>query len=104
MARDEGRRGGIGLGGKVGGLEVGMVWDVILVGADEVPVDQDGEEAEKMLNGVHHDHDGKQTKIGGKVDFFGWETWEEKLAKWLFSGDDRNIRAVWVGGELVCRK
>lgn len=100
-------RGGaevLGLGGKVGGLEVGMVWDAILVGADEVPVDQDGEEAEKMLNGVHHDDDGKHTKIGGKVDFFGWETWEEKIAKWLFSGDDRNVRAVWVGGELVCRK
>jgi len=99
-------RGGaevLGLERKVGGLEVGMAWDVILVGADQVPADQDGEDAEKMLNGVVH-HEGKHTKIGGKVDFFGWESWEEKVAKWLFSGDDRNVRAVWVGGELVCRK
>ncbi|KAG0635215.1 hypothetical protein HOY80DRAFT_465646 [Tuber brumale] len=100
-------RGGaevLGLKGKVGGLEVGMVWDAILVGVDEVPFHQggEGEDVNGAPNGTHHE--GKVTKVGGKVDIFGWENWEEKVAKWLYSGDDRNIRAVWVGGKLVCRK
>jgi guanine deaminase len=37
----------------------------------------------------------------GNVDVFGWETWEEKVAKWLFNGDDRNTKKVWVKGRLV---
>ncbi|RPA98421.1 Metallo-dependent hydrolase [Choiromyces venosus 120613-1] len=97
-------RGGaqvLGLEGKVGAFEVGMVWDAILVGADEVPVALDCDAA-GMFNGVSEKV--KKPKIGGKVDFFGWESWEEKVAKWLYSGDDRNVRAVWVGGELVCQK
>ncbi|PWW72224.1 Metallo-dependent hydrolase [Tuber magnatum] len=101
-------RGGaevLGLEGKVGGLEVGMVWDAILVGADEVPFDHTPNgrgNGVKMPTEAHHE--GKKSKIGGKVDFFGWESWEEKVAKWLYSGDDRNIRSVWVGGELVFQK
>ena len=27
--------------------------------------------------------------------------WDEILAKWVFSGDDRNVKAVWVKGRLV---
>ncbi|CUS10035.1 unnamed protein product, partial [Tuber aestivum] len=99
-------RGGaevLGLEGKVGGFGVGMVWDAILVGANEVPYHQNGEAiGDEMPIGVHHEW--KKTRIGGKVDFFGCESWEEKVAKWLYSSDDRNIRAVWVGGELVCQK
>ncbi|CAZ85869.1 unnamed protein product [Tuber melanosporum] len=99
-------RGGaevLGLKGKVGGLEVGMVWDAILVGLNGVPFNLCGEgDVNGAPNGIHHG--GKGAKIGGKVDIFGWENWEEKVAKWLYSGDDRNIRAVWVGGKLVCRK
>ncbi|KAF7521274.1 hypothetical protein G7054_g12512 [Neopestalotiopsis clavispora] len=37
----------------------------------------------------------------GPVDIFGWESWEERLAKWVFSGDDRNTEKVWVKGRLV---
>ncbi|CRK13367.1 hypothetical protein BN1723_017337, partial [Verticillium longisporum] len=42
-----------------------------------------------------------QTYGQGNVDIFGWETWEEKMAKWLFNGDDRNTKKVWVRGRLV---
>ncbi|CAK7270062.1 hypothetical protein SEPCBS57363_003911 [Sporothrix epigloea] len=35
------------------------------------------------------------------VDVFGWETWEDRIAKWLFNGDDRNTKKVWVNGRLV---
>jgi guanine deaminase len=37
----------------------------------------------------------------GCVDIFGWEGWEERVAKWVWNGDDRNVKRVWVGGRLV---
>lgn len=76
-------RGGVkvvGMEDKIGGLEVGMEWDVQFVGFYEV----DEEEEEE-----------------GNVDVFGWESWEEKIVKWVYNGDDRNIKKVWVRGRLV---
>jgi guanine deaminase len=80
-----GTKGGakvVGLGDKIGGFGVGMEWDAQLIG----------------LGGVDGD-------LGfgdeGPVDIFGWETWEERVAKWVFNGDDRNTQAVWVKGRLV---
>lgn len=81
-------RGGaevVGLEGKVGAFEVGMDWDAQLIGLCEV--DDKGGVAEEEEE--------------GNVDIFGWESWEEKVAKWLFNGDDRNTRKVWVKGRLV---
>lgn len=80
-------RGGarcVGLEGVVGGFEVGMQWDAQLVALDSVGEDGGGGGCE-----------------GGNVDVFGWETWEEMVAKWLFNGDDRNTTKVWVKGRLV---
>jgi guanine deaminase len=37
----------------------------------------------------------------GPVDVFGWESWGERVEKWVYSGDDRNTVAVWVKGRLV---
>lgn len=79
-------RGGarcVGLDGVVGGFEVGMQWDAQLVSLGVV-----GE-------------DGTTTGVEGNVDVFGWESWEEMVAKWLFNGDDRNTSKVWVKGRLV---
>ncbi|KAM0438811.1 hypothetical protein ACHAPT_001571 [Fusarium lateritium] len=80
-----GTRGGasvVGLGDRVGGFEEGMEWDAQLIGLSRV--DEDGVAEED-----------------GNVDVFGWETWEERMAKWLFNGDDRNVKKVWVRGRLV---
>jgi guanine deaminase len=80
-------RGGakvVGLQDKVGAFEVGMEWDAQHVALNEVTED-----------GILPEED------EGMVDVFGWETWEEKVAKWLFNGDDRNTQAVWVKGRLV---
>lgn len=77
-------RGGaklVGLEGRVGGFEVGMEWDALLVD----------------LGGVGSEGQGTE----GNVDVFGWESWEECVAKWLFNGDDRNLHKVWVRGRLV---
>ncbi|KAI1190674.1 guanine deaminase [Nemania serpens] len=81
-------RGGaqvLGLADKIGGFEVGKQWDAQLVDLGAVP-DEVAED--------------DQT-ITGNVDLFGWETWDERIAKWVFSGDDRNTKKVWVRGRLV---
>ncbi|KAF4966191.1 hypothetical protein FSARC_6075 [Fusarium sarcochroum] len=78
-------RGGaevVGLEERIGGFEEGMEWDAQLI----------------RLGGV--DEDGVAEE-DGNVDVFGWESWEEKVAKWLFNGDDRNVKQVWVRGRLV---
>ncbi|KAI1099395.1 guanine deaminase [Jackrogersella minutella] len=81
-------RGGadvVGLAGKVGGFDLGMEWDAQLVALSLVPDEPD--EADMADR--------------GNVDVFGWETWEDRVAKWVFNGDDRNVRKVWVKGRLV---
>jgi guanine deaminase len=78
-----GTRGGamvVGLEGKIGGFGVGMEWDAQLIG----------------LGGVQD-----EGVDGGAVDIFGWESWEDRVAKWVYNGDDRNTLAVWVKGRLV---
>ncbi|KAI0101643.1 guanine deaminase [Nemania sp. FL0031] len=81
-------RGGaqvVGLADKIGGFEVGMQWDAQLVDLGTVP-DDVAEDDQAML---------------GNVDVFGWEKWDERIAKWVFNGDDRNTKKVWVQGRLV---
>lgn len=77
-------RGGaatIGLGERVGAFEEGMEWDAQLIGLGRVDNEGFGEDS--------------------NVDVFGWETWDEKMAKWLFNGDDRNVKRVWVKGRMT---
>ncbi|KAH6855811.1 hypothetical protein B0I37DRAFT_63357 [Chaetomium sp. MPI-CAGE-AT-0009] len=86
-------RGGaevVGLEGRVGGFEVGMEWDAQLVGLGVV-----GEDGE-VVGGEGEGEDG-----GGDVDVFGWESWPNRVAKWVYNGDDRNTKKVWVRGRLV---
>ena len=83
-------RGGakcLGLGEKVGAFEVGMEWDVQLI---ELGNAADGGDDEGVEGGDQ-----------GLVELWGKETWAEKVAKWLFCGDDRNTRKVFVRGRLV---
>jgi guanine deaminase len=80
-------RGGarcLGMEERVGGFEVGKDWDAQMIGL--AVVDEVGERVEAD---------------GGNVDVFGWENWEERMAKWLYNGDDRNTKKVWVKGRLV---
>ncbi|QIW95149.1 hypothetical protein AMS68_000667 [Peltaster fructicola] len=78
-------RGGakvVSLEDRIGGFEVGKDWDAQLVELGEVTdqeLDQDA----------------------GLVEIFGDESWDDKLAKWVYTGDDRNTAAVWVKGRLV---
>jgi guanine deaminase len=83
-------RGGarvMGLESKVGGFEVGMEWDAQMISLGSVP---DGGEA-----------DGTALELEGNVDIFGWESWEDRVAKWVYNGGNRNTAKVWVRGRLV---
>ncbi|KAF9740275.1 hypothetical protein PMIN06_010402 [Paraphaeosphaeria minitans] len=85
-------RGGaavVGLEDRVGGFEVGKEFDAQMIRLGSVPEEGDNE-------GVFGE-DG----AGGPVDLFGFESAEEKVEKWVYSGDDRNCVAVWVRGRLV---
>lgn len=80
-------RGGarcVGLEARVGAFEEGLQWDAQLVGLGAV-----GEDGER------------EGEDEGNVDVFGWEDWEERMAKWVYNGDDRNTKMVWVKGRQV---
>lgn len=70
----------VGMEGRMGGFEVGMFWDAQEIQLAEVS---------------------RESEAAGNVDVFGWESWDEKVAKWAWNGDDRHVRRVWVGGRLV---
>ena len=79
-----GTKGGakvVGLPDKIGSFGLGMEWDAQLIGLGSVESDEKGDT--------------------GPVDIFGWESWDERIAKWVYNGDDRNTLAVWVKGRLV---
>lgn len=68
----------VSLEDKIGSFAVGMEWDAQLIGLGSVDEEDDS-----------------------PVDIFGWEKWDEMVAKWVYNGDDRNTLAVWVKGKLV---
>ncbi|OJJ50610.1 hypothetical protein ASPZODRAFT_162566 [Penicilliopsis zonata CBS 506.65] len=81
-------RGGaavVDMAGEIGGFEEGMFFDAQLIGLGS-PL-SDVEESADLAS--------------GNVDLFGWESWPEKIHKWVWTGDDRNVGAVWVNGRLV---
>lgn len=85
-------RGGaevVGLEEKIGGFEVGKEWDAQLVNLNMVRDDEGA-----AVSAAEYED-------GGNVDVFGWESWEERIAKWVYNGDDRNTAKVWVRGRLV---
>lgn len=71
----------VSMEGRLGGFEEGMLWDV----------------QEIVLGDVDEQGLGKDSG----VDVFGWESWENRVAKWVWNGDDRNVKRVWVGGRMV---
>lgn len=104
----------LGLSEKVGRFECGMDWDAQLVslGAPlhlnypykrcEKIESEDSPESQICDKAKDEQINSKQGGWHkGPVQLWGIETWEEKMAKWVFGGDDRNTLAVWVQGRLV---
>ena len=81
----------LGLEAKVGAFEVGMEWDAQFVELDDATDDVVDEEGDGRA----------ESGDGGPVELWGKESWSEKVAKWLFCGDDRNTKKVFVRGRLV---
>ena len=73
---------------EIGGFEVGMRFDAQLIGL--------GAAKENAGSSGMVDDMGE-----GTVDVFGWESWTEKIHKWVWCGSDRNVRGVWVNGRFV---
>ena len=81
--------------GDIGGFEEGMLWDAQLIELGAV------KDVTGLLEGVNCGRVSDLEGPVGNVDIFGTETWQEKIQKWVWGGDDRNVKAVWVGGTLV---
>ncbi|KAF3937697.1 hypothetical protein ABW19_dt0201954 [Dactylella cylindrospora] len=98
-----GTRGGakvVNLEDKIGGFEVGMEWDAQLIGLELVENEGEGKEEyvdDEVVDKVVFDG----SNGVGPVDVFGWESWDDRVAKWVYNGDDRNTLAVWVKGRKV---
>lgn len=108
----------LGLEHKIARFEIGMEWDAQLIrlgsssSADasteeqgEVQADLPNEQREAVKNNSSPE---TETDVDddddNPVKLWGCKTWSEKMAKWVFCGDDRNTRAVWVRGKLVHRR
>lgn len=90
-------RGGancLGLGHKVGAFEVGMHWDAQMV--DLLNMGPRGD-----LDGGGRGEIDRGSRLLGFAQCWGKESWEEKVAKWMYTGDDRNTWRVYVKGRLV---
>lgn len=86
-----GTKGGaisMGLEHKVGAFEIGMEFDAQMICMEHVEEESDSQKPSSQLS-------------RGPVDIFGWESWEDRVAKWVYGADDRNVVAVWVKGRLV---
>ena len=95
----------LGLGAKIGTFEVGKMWDAQLIEVEEVPEDHEEDNAnDGVATGATIAPGkvvGERARDWGLVEVWGKETWEEKVAKWVVCGDDRNTRTVFVGGRVV---
>ncbi|CAK7222508.1 hypothetical protein SBRCBS47491_004888 [Sporothrix bragantina] len=101
----------VGMGDRLGLFRPGMLWDAQLIGLGMVDANGNtstGNEDDPaaMTNGTGaaaatEEDVGQMLVEDTNVDVFGWETWEDRIAKWLFNGDDRNTKKVWVNGRLV---
>lgn len=80
----------MGLGHKVGSFEVGKEWDAQLIECTDF---SEGDVPSE--SSLTHDESDNPIEIWGKED------WSEKMAKWVFTGDDRNVKGVWVKGRKV---
>lgn len=84
----------------IGGFDEGMIWDAQLIELGAVD-----NNTMSPLDAAHVNSLASRAVLDsgpmGNVDLFGNETWQEQVEKWMWSGDDRNVKNVWVQGELV---
>lgn len=110
----------LGLSDKIGRFKIGLEWDAQLVSVgpslelehlENNKTCKHDEEPPVIFNNAtgeaehHASLTMAQTAISYQpVQLWGKESWSEKVAKWVFTGDDRNTLAVWVKGRTVHRR
>ncbi|CAG7950782.1 unnamed protein product [Penicillium nalgiovense] len=81
----------------IGGFDKGMIWDAQLIELGAILPNSTASPLDMATIAGR----GIETGSVGNVDLFGNETWQEQIEKWMWSGDDRNVKNVWVQGKLV---
>ena len=99
----------LNLEAKIGTFEVGKEFDAQMVVCGDFSLGDD--EAEDEVGVASHQGGHHEDKNPGKgrydvrednpVELWGEDSWHERMAKWVFCGDDRNVEAVWVRGRKV---
>ncbi|OQD79080.1 hypothetical protein PENANT_c063G00961 [Penicillium antarcticum] len=84
----------------IGGFDRGMIWDAQLI---RLGTSVKGTTTSPLGVASLTDR-AVQSGPVGNIDLFGNETWQEQIQKWMWSGDDRNVKNVWVQGRLVHSK
>lgn len=91
----------LGLGSKIGRFDIGMEWDAQMIKLEDFSADFN-ENDHDVYDAEFNSTAGYSTKEHeGPVELWGTEKWADKVAKWVYCGDDRNTRKVWVKGRLV---
>lgn len=98
----------LGLEAKIGTFEVGKEFDAQMIVCGDFKDETTGEGDEGVEKGQGGADEGeggaskdKPPERDNPVELWGKESWSEKMAKWVFCGDDRNVRGVWVRGRKV---
>lgn len=84
----------------IGGFDKGMIWDAQLVELGAVRSNTISPLESKPIPSLVSRAAAGSAPVGN-IDLFGNETWQEQVQKWMWSGDDRNVKNVWVQGKLV---
>ena len=99
-----GTRGGaavVDMADEIGGFDEGMFFDAQLVRLGEDVEPSSSSSSVSSLNRKSKTPSLSLSKDKGPVDIFGWEGPVERVHKWVWNGDDRNVRSVWVRGRMV---
>lgn len=84
----------------IGGFDKGMIWDAQLIELGSMKNTTVSPLDISRVNGLASRGTIDSGPVGN-VDLFGNETWQEQIQKWMWSGDDRNVKNVWIQGKLV---
>ena len=80
----------------IGGFDLGMFFDAQLIQLGSLHTSPPPSSSNQRISKCH-----SRTGPVSNVNIFDWESWPEKVQKWVWNGDDRNVKMVWVRGRLV---
>ena len=93
----------LGLEHKIGTFEVGKEFDAQVVEIEETSLGEVNEEFEDQagIDAEEERLDKVSEDFRSPAQLWGKEDWSDRIAKWMFCGDDRNTTRVFVRGRCV---